>query len=94
MRHLVLRGDLVRALHTTAKGTTVDGVVRKFDHVIIETTGLADPHPIANVLLDTSTGLPPLFGLHAVVTVVDAVQFGRAMDDVKPTGTCGVSTLN
>ena len=36
-----VRGDLVRALLTLKDKT------KKFDHVIIETTGLADPAPVA-----------------------------------------------
>ena len=48
-----VRGDLVKALNTLAKrrvGKTKSG--RVFDHVIIETTGLADPAPIAQVSAD------------------------------------------
>ena len=36
-----VRGDLVRAL------LTLKDRAKKFDHVIIETTGLADPAPVA-----------------------------------------------
>ena len=83
-----IKGDLVRALHATAGlGRDSSGeVVAPYDHVIIETTGLADPHPIANVLLDSTTDLPTLYKLHGVVTVVDAQNFGAALADEKPAG--------
>ena len=38
-----VRGDLIKALKTLAKRD------KKFDHVLIETTGLADPAPVAFV---------------------------------------------
>ena len=38
-----VRGDLIKALKTLAKRE------KKFDHVLIETTGLADPAPVAFV---------------------------------------------
>jgi hypothetical protein len=40
-RYSTVRGDLVRAL------LTLKDRPKKFDHVIIETTGLADPAPVA-----------------------------------------------
>ena len=84
----------MRALHALA-GNSLNGrrvgAGAEFDHVIIETTGLADPHPIANVLLDETTGLTSLYEIRGVVTVVDALNFGAALDDVKPEG--GFSSL-
>src|SRR3974377_704196 len=60
-----VRGDLVRI---------IDGLMRrkgKFDAIIVETTGLADPAPVAQTFfVDQATG--PKTKLDAVVTVADA----------------------
>ena len=60
-----VRGDLVRIM---------EGLMRrkgKFDAIIVETTGLADPAPVAQTFfLDESIGRKA--NLDAVVTVVDA----------------------
>ncbi len=44
-----------------------------FDRVVIETSGLADPGPISQDLLDAPE-LTPLFRLDGVICVVDALQ--------------------
>jgi G3E family GTPase len=60
-----VRGDLVRI---------IDGLMRrkgKFDAIIVETTGLADPAPVAQTFfMDENVGAKTK--LDAVVTVVDA----------------------
>ena len=43
--HPEVRGDLIQGLRSILKKTTLDG--NKLDGVIIETTGLADPAPVA-----------------------------------------------
>jgi G3E family GTPase len=48
-----------------------------FDHVVVETTGLADPLPIAWNF--TRPGLSRFFRVDAIVTVVDAAALERAM---------------
>ena len=40
-----MRGDLIEGLRTILKKTSLEGT--KLDGVIIETTGLADPAPVA-----------------------------------------------
>jgi G3E family GTPase len=45
-----VRGDLIKALTTLMKRG------KKFDHVLIETTGLADPAPVAFVSALRSAG--------------------------------------
>ena len=40
-----VRGDLIQGLRSILKKTALDG--NKLDGVIIETTGLADPAPVA-----------------------------------------------
>ena len=44
-----------------------------FDHVIIETTGLADPVPIIHTLM-TSLDLQRIYSIDGVITVVDTVN--------------------
>lgn len=48
------------------------GSAKAFDHVIIETTGLADPAPIVSLLFRYSTQRAAHFALNGVVTLVDA----------------------
>eukprot|EP01122_Echinamoeba_exundans_P004286 TRINITY_DN14304_c0_g1_i3.p1 TRINITY_DN14304_c0_g1~~TRINITY_DN14304_c0_g1_i3.p1 ORF type:complete len:386 (+),score=60.19 TRINITY_DN14304_c0_g1_i3:1105-2262(+) len=56
-----------------------------FDYIFIETTGLADPGPLANQLwLDTE--LESSIYLDAILTLVDAKHFSQALDEKKPDG--------
>ena len=52
----------------------------EFDHVLIETTGLADPGPV--IRLFASPELRELFRLDGVVTVVDAQHIQESLDEV------------
>src|SRR5690606_28331756 len=52
------------------------GLVPDFEHVIIETSGLADPAPLLQ-LLATDRSLGDIFSLSGVLTVVDAVNAER-----------------
>jgi G3E family GTPase len=64
-----VRGDLIVALSTLAQKRAAGEL--NFDRVIIETTGLANPGPVAQTFfMDEEVGLHYL--LDAVVTVVDA----------------------
>ncbi|XP_027365391.1 COBW domain-containing protein 1 [Abrus precatorius] len=75
-----VRGDLVRMISelvTKKKG--------KFDHIVIETTGLANPAPI----IQTFYAEDRIFNdvkLDGVVTLVDAKHAGFHLDEVKPKG--------
>jgi G3E family GTPase len=74
-----VRGDLVATLKRLA------GKIQKFDGVIIETTGLADPAPVAQTfLLDEE--VRKLYSLDAIVTVTDAKHLVMRLDDEKPEG--------
>jgi G3E family GTPase len=69
-----VRGDLIRTVH----GLLNKG--GKFDAIIVETTGLADPGPVAQTffvdgLLKTKTSLD------SVTTVVDAKHVGQRLAD-------------
>ncbi len=64
-----VRGDLIAALHTLIEKKNAGQL--QFDRVVIETTGLANPGPVAQTFfVDEEVGLH--YMLDAVVTVVDA----------------------
>ncbi|HEY4900536.1 MAG TPA: GTP-binding protein, partial [Terriglobales bacterium] len=69
-----VRGDLVRI---------IDGLMRrkgKFDAIIVETTGLADPAPVAQTFfMDEQVGAKTK--LDAVVTVADAKWLNERLKD-------------
>jgi G3E family GTPase len=72
-----VRGDLVRILGKLADQRQ-EGLVR-FDRVIIETTGLADPAPVVQVFfMDDDVGRSYL--LDAIVTMVDAKHAMTQLD--------------
>ncbi|XP_024970523.1 uncharacterized protein LOC112509670 [Cynara cardunculus var. scolymus] len=75
-----VRGDLVRMI-----GELVNKKKGKFDHIVIETTGLANPAPI----IQTFYAEDQIFNdvkLDGVVTLVDAKHANIHLDDVKPKG--------
>ena len=74
-----VRGDLVETLKKLATK------VQKFDGVIIETTGLADPAPVAQTFF-IDEQIQELYCLDAIVTVVDAKHLVARLDDDKPEG--------
>ena len=72
-----VRGDLVVALSHLAQ-KRCDGELQ-FDHVVIETTGLANPGPVAQTFfMDEEVAMQYL--LDAVVTVVDARHAMQQLD--------------
>ncbi|KAA3477931.1 COBW domain-containing protein 1-like isoform X1 [Gossypium australe] len=75
-----VRGDLVRMI-----AELVSKKKGKFDHIVIETTGLANPAPI----IQTFYAEDQVFNdvkLDGVVTLVDAKHAGFHLDEVKPKG--------
>jgi G3E family GTPase len=72
-----VRGDLSGAFETLAERMEKGD---RFDRVLIETTGLADPGPVAQVFLMDGAAKRS-FRLDAVVTVVDARQALDGVDD-------------
>jgi G3E family GTPase len=66
-----VRGDLLRALANLARRRAAGEV--GFDRVVIETSGLADPGPVAQSL-SSDADVAAAFRLDAIVTVVDAVH--------------------
>ena len=74
-----VRGDLIRILGTLMRRRD------SFDRIIVETTGLADPAPVAQTFFvddEVSAGLR----LDAIVTVVDAAHVLGHLAEVKPAG--------
>jgi G3E family GTPase len=73
-----VRGDLIVALGTLAQKR--DAGELQFDHVIIETTGLANPGPVAQTFfMDEEIAMR--YMLDAVITVVDARHAMQQLDE-------------
>jgi G3E family GTPase len=73
-----VRGDLVRILGELAAKRTAGTLM--FDRVVIETTGLADPAPVAQTFfVDETIGMHYL--LDAIVTLVDAVHAPQQLQE-------------
>ena len=73
-----VRGDLIVALNTLTQRKQAGEL--HFDRVIIETTGLANPGPVAQTFfVDEEVGLH--YMLDAVVTVVDAKHGMQQLDE-------------
>lgn len=66
-----VRGDLANAL-SRLKDDREAGRI-DFDHIVIETTGLADPGPISRTFL-AETAMQEYYYLDGVVTLVDALN--------------------
>ncbi len=60
-----VRGDLIRILGNLMKRRD------KFDHILVETTGMADPGPVAQTFF-VDDDLKHLFSLDGIVTLVDS----------------------
>jgi G3E family GTPase len=71
-----VRGDLIRILAKLRQRRD------KFDAVLIETTGLADPGPVAQTFF-TDEEVKESFVLDGIVTVVDAKHVGLHFDDTR-----------
>ena len=65
-----VRGDLIRVLGQLRKRRD------RFDYVLIETTGLADPGPVAQTFF-VDEDLKEEYALDAIVTLVDAHHIAR-----------------
>ncbi|MGY6500294.1 MAG: CobW family GTP-binding protein [Acidimicrobiales bacterium] len=74
-----VRGDLIRILGNLMKRRD------RFDRIVVETTGLADPAPVAQTFFvddEVRSGLR----LDAIVTMIDAKHVLQHLDEVKPDG--------
>jgi G3E family GTPase len=73
-----VREDLARTLRSLIERRDA-GEIRRFQRIVIETTGLADPAPIL-FTLGTDPVLDHRLRLAAVVTLVDAAQGAETLD--------------
>ncbi len=73
-----VRGDLIKILGSL-KDKRVSGAL-KFDRVIIETTGMADPGPVAQTFF-TDEDIGAYYLLDSIVTVVDAKHATGQLDE-------------
>ncbi|WP_026926984.1 CobW family GTP-binding protein [Granulicoccus phenolivorans] len=74
-----VRGDLIRILGTLMKRPD------PFDRILIETTGLADPAPVAQTFF-VDDELREKLRLDAIITMVDAAHVLDHLTEVKPDG--------
>lgn len=72
-----VRGDLIRILRTLV--FSMDQGKVKFDRVLIETTGLADPAPVAQTFFMDEL-LSEKFEVDSIITVVDSKHITRHLD--------------
>ena len=75
-----VREDLITTIQSlieTKKG--------KFNHIIIETTGLADPAPVAQTFF-VDENVQKLCRLDSIITFIDAKFTGQHLDEIKPEG--------
>jgi G3E family GTPase len=75
-----VRGDLIRILGNLM--TRRD----KFDRIVLETTGLANPGPVAQTFF-VDEGMRKEFALDGIVTLVDALHFDQQLEDSEETRT-------
>lgn len=73
-----VRGELSVALTDLADRR--DRGELDFDHLVLETTGLADPAPVAQAFF-VDEGVRERYELDGILTVVDAVHAGRQLDE-------------
>ncbi len=72
-----VRGDLIMALTQLANKRSAGEIA--FDHVIIETTGLANPGPVAHTFF-MADHVADHYMLDAIITVVDAKHAMQQLD--------------
>ena len=86
-----VRGDLIRVLGNLMKRRD------KFDYVLVETTGLADPGPVAQTFF-MDDEIRAEFALDGIVTLVDAAhieqQIGRSDESTEQVAFADILVLN
>src|SRR5437016_12807446 len=73
-----VRGDLIRILGELKEKR--DGGSLKFDRVVIETTGMADPGPVAQTFF-TDEEIGNYYLLDSILTIVDAKHAPKQLDE-------------
>lgn len=74
-----VRGDLSKVLKR------MHPKIKDFDGVLIETTGLADPAPVAQTFF-VDEDISRLYSLDGIITVVDAKHIVQHVEEEKPEG--------
>jgi G3E family GTPase len=72
-----VRGDLIKFLHKLS--------AKKLDLIIIETTGLADPAPVAQTFF-VDEQVQESYSLDAIITVIDSKHIMQHLEEVKAEG--------
>jgi G3E family GTPase len=75
-----VRGDLIRILGNLIARRD------KFDRIVLETTGLANPGPVAQTFF-VDEGMRKEFALDGIVTMVDARHFDQQLEESEETRT-------
>jgi G3E family GTPase len=73
-----VRGDLIRILGALKEKREAKSM--KFDRVIIETTGMADPGPVAQTFF-TDEEIGDYYLLDSIITLVDAKHAAKQLDE-------------
>jgi G3E family GTPase len=73
------RTDLIRILYALLERP------ERFDRILVETTGLADPNPVAQTFF-IDEHISSKIALDAIVTLVDAKHIGAHLDEVRHDG--------
>ena len=79
-----VRTDLIAVLTKLAKRIASGNL--KLDAIVIETTGMADPAPVAQTFF-MNKAVEAFARLDGIVTLVDAKHIEQHLDEVKPEGT-------
>ena len=77
-----VRVDLITILMKLMKRKQDGG---QLDHIVIETTGLADPAPVAQTFF-VDENIKSFARLDAIVTLIDAFHITEHLDEEKPDG--------
>ena len=75
-----VRGDLIKILGSLREKRDAGSL--KFDRVIIETTGMADPGPVAQTFF-TDEEIAGYYLLDSILTVVDAKHAPKQLDEFR-----------
>ena len=74
-----VRGDLIRTLGQ------LQSQRQKFDAILLETTGLADPAPIVYTV-QTNPKISEHYRIDSIVCLADCKHLNQHLDEVKPEG--------
>ena len=80
-----VRVDLITILDKLSKRHNDPNNKLHLDHIVIETTGLADPAPVAQTFF-VDENVKTFARLDGIVTLVDAKHIEQHLDEVKPEG--------